>query len=194
MKQLLVFLALAVLVVSLYGQISSSRSYKQLKDENDELHSQLAEIHSEAEDAQSELETLKSDVDDVQTKATDCDDCDEVQSAASDLDGPVQKFRIWSRVWKPLKQSHRTKVGLVGRQFHSCRSGHQGGEAMGLYAGAIVHPVEGVRKSRQPRQPVVTSPLHSLTGSPPGSQFLNESNGLISTVTVPLFGTRSLQA
>jgi CHASE3 domain sensor protein len=55
MKQLLVFLALAALVVSLYGQISSSRSYKQLKDENDELHSQLADIHSEAEDAQSEL-------------------------------------------------------------------------------------------------------------------------------------------
>ena len=84
MRRLWVLLPLLmILVISLYGQISSNRSYRQLKDENDELHNQLAEIHSEAEEAQGELETLKSDVDDVQARANDCDDCDDVQSAAS---------------------------------------------------------------------------------------------------------------
>ncbi len=92
MKQLWVLIGVAILTLALYGQISSGHSYQQLKNENEELHSQLAEIHSEAEDAQSELETLKSDVDDVQTKAADCDDCDDVQSAAGDLDGPVQNL------------------------------------------------------------------------------------------------------
>jgi uncharacterized coiled-coil DUF342 family protein len=71
---------------------SSRRSYQELKQENEELHNQLAEIHSEADAAQSELTTLKSDIDDVQTYASQCDDCDEVQSAASDLDGPVQNL------------------------------------------------------------------------------------------------------
>jgi hypothetical protein len=81
-KQLWMPLGIAGLAVGLYGQVSSRSSYQELKEENEQLHSQLAEIHSEAEDAQGELATLKSDIDDVQTYASQCDDCDEVQSAA----------------------------------------------------------------------------------------------------------------
>ena len=92
MKKLWILLVVLILGVAMYGQFSSRPSYQQLKQENEELHSQLAEVHSDAEDAQSELETLKSDVDDVQTKARECDDCDDVQSAASDLDGPMQNL------------------------------------------------------------------------------------------------------
>ena len=91
MKTFCVFLGVLCLAVALYGQVSSGR-YQELKDENEKLRSQLAEIHSETEDAQSELETLKSDVDDVQAKASECDNCEDVQSAASDLDGPVQNL------------------------------------------------------------------------------------------------------
>jgi predicted nuclease with TOPRIM domain len=88
-KKLWILLGVAGLAAGLYGQVSSRSSYQELKEENEQLHSQLAEIHSEVEDAQSELETLKSDIDDVQTYASQCDECDEVQSAASDLDGPA---------------------------------------------------------------------------------------------------------
>jgi peptidoglycan hydrolase CwlO-like protein len=91
MKQLWLVLVMLILGVALYGQFSSRPSYQHLKEENEELHSQLAEVHREAEDAQNELETLKSDVDDVQTKARACDDCDDVQSAASDLETIEQK-------------------------------------------------------------------------------------------------------
>lgn len=86
------WLGVAVVGLSafMFAQISSRRSYQQLLNENEELREQLAAIHGEAEDAESELETLKSDVDDVQTMATECENCDDVQSAASDLDGPIQ--------------------------------------------------------------------------------------------------------
>jgi exo-beta-1,3-glucanase (GH17 family) len=104
-KQIWLLLGVTGLAVSLYGQVSTRRSYQELKEENEELHSQLDEIHSEAEDAQSELATLKSDIDDVQTYASECDDCDEVQSAASDLDGPAQN------IWKLLRRSPNNDVG-----------------------------------------------------------------------------------
>jgi uncharacterized protein YlxW (UPF0749 family) len=87
-----VFLGVLVLAVAVYGQVSSRLSYQELKEENDQLHSQLAEIHSEVDDAESELATLKSDIDDVQTYANQCEDCNDVQSAASDLDDPVQNL------------------------------------------------------------------------------------------------------
>lgn len=91
-KKIWMFVGVAMLALSLSAQVSTRQTCQELKDENDDLHSQLAEIHDEAEDAQSELETLPSDIDDVQTLADECHDCDEVQSAASDLDGPAKNI------------------------------------------------------------------------------------------------------
>jgi predicted nuclease with TOPRIM domain len=91
-KRIWLLLGVAGLAVGLYGQVSMRRSYQELQEENEELHSHLDEIRSEVDDAQSELATLKSGIDDVQTYASQCDDCEEVQSAADDLDGPTQNI------------------------------------------------------------------------------------------------------
>jgi predicted nuclease with TOPRIM domain len=91
-RHVFALLGIVALAMGLYGQSLGRQSYRDLEEENETLRGKLAEVHSEAEDAQSELDTLKSDIDDVQTRANDCEDCDEVQSAASDLDGPVQNL------------------------------------------------------------------------------------------------------